>query len=203
MRLADLFGAAVVAGHEGAEAGDAAQVLEDGGAPAAKVEEIGVGIEQVPDAGAAVFPEDQRQPVRVFVRKGAEQHGVGDAEDRGAGADSDRDRDDDGREKDDVLCAPSGVRGAGLARFLQPAGAPGSRGILPRFATGPPKSSRARRAASSDDIPDCRYLASCRSRWKRSSSFSSASILSRRKRALKRYIRSLSTLCSFHAISST
>jgi hypothetical protein len=87
-RLVDLFRGAIFAGHEGAEAGDAADVVENGTRAGAQVEEIGVGIEKASVIRLPVFPEHQYQPIRVAVRKWPQQHGIGHAENGRAGADS-------------------------------------------------------------------------------------------------------------------
>src|ERR1019366_3345070 len=87
-RLADLFRAAVFAGYKRAEGGDAAETIEDRPRAGAQIEEIGVGIEKAPAIRRPVLPEHQYQAVRVLVRKGPQEHGVGHAEDRRAGADA-------------------------------------------------------------------------------------------------------------------
>ncbi len=99
----DLFRRIVLARHGDAPGSHCAYFLKHAGGAVAQVYEIRVGEREVLHVALAHVRNGEEQPLRVFVRKRPQQHGIGHAEDGRAGSDSQRDSDDGGGGKHGTL----------------------------------------------------------------------------------------------------
>ena len=86
----DLFRLAVVAGQREGEREDAREALEFVFGGFAQIDKVSVGKGKVLDAAIAHVGGDDDELIGIFVREGAQEHGVGNAEDGSACADTQR-----------------------------------------------------------------------------------------------------------------
>ena len=84
----DAFRRAVVAGQREGKREDSGEALEFVLGRFAQVDEVCVGKGEVLDAAIAHVGGDDDELIGVFIRKRAQQDGIGDAEDGGARADA-------------------------------------------------------------------------------------------------------------------